>query len=282
MNSRFFLYSMSDGKMDKHEKNLLFLKAVAGRPESECESVFLRNKRDLRLALFDLLKPQGTDKASLFQQYKEATAEAIRIEMLEQLLLHFCPNPPFLEICSAFKKGKTPKLDFETAEKLLAFRRGPTKEEVNILFDNLQASETRAATRLLQGLNEFGREIAHQLQYIGMMADADDLELAKAALLLIPKIQGGIEKSLMLYWQKVNEPELRFTALNALQSARNLNPDLLFQIFSPIMQEYERLCRSQGEMNDLWPEYNMIRNILSKNGGAGRVWMIGKDTGLKW
>ena len=267
--------------IDKHEQNLIFLQSVVNQESNQVEAVFLLHKKDLRLALFDLLKPIGIDKASLFEDYKAANSEAVRITLLSQILLHFCPNPAFYEVLAKLNKGQSPKLDRETAEKLTNFRRGPNKQEVNLLFDAMQPTETKLGAELLKGLSDFGREIAHQLPYISIMADADDLELAKAALLLIPKIPAGIEKSIMLYWQKVNEPALRFTALNALQFARNLNPDLLYQMFTPLIQAYERLSMSEGAINELWPEMNMVRSILSKNGGAGRVWMIGKDTGLK-
>ncbi len=264
-----------------HEKNLLFLKAVSERSESDCETVFALHKRDLRLALFDLLKPVGTDKNELLTAFKSESSEEKRIILLSQILNHFCPNRKFKEILLAFKQNRTPKLDPQTAEKLLIFRRGPNKEEVNILFDSLGTSDILLATALLEGLTDFGREIEHQLNYIMMIGEAEDTALAKAALMLIPHIPAGIEKAILLYWQALARDDLRFHALNALQASRNLNPDLLFQMFTPILQEYERLCNAEGEMNSLWPEFNMIRNILSKNGGAGRVWVVGKNTGLK-
>jgi hypothetical protein len=267
--------------MTIHEKNLIFLKAVAGRSEADCEAAFALHKRDMRLALFDLLKPEETDKASLLQAYKEEASEEKRMELLPLIFGHFCPNPRFREILLELKQRKTPKLDPQTEEKFLVFRRGPNKEELNILFDALRSSDIRLATKLLQSLQDFGRESEHLLNYIMMMGEAADVELAKAALMLIPHIPAGIEKALMLYWQALSRPELRFHALNAMQAAKNLNPDLLFDIFTPILQEYERLCRSEGEMNSLWPEFNMIRNILSKNGGAGRVWVVGKNLGIK-
>ena len=263
-----------------HTRNLHFLKEVTGLDDEICEKAFALHKRDLRLALFDLLKPKE-NKDTLFEAYKTEESEDKRIEILRKILYHFCPNPGFKEIILALKQNKTPKLDPQTSEKLISFRRGPSKYEVNNLFDSLKATDIHLATFLLENLTDFGREIEHQLNYIMMMGEADDKNLAKAALMLIPHIPGGIEKAIILYWQSLAREDLRFYALNALQSARNLNPDLLFEMFTPILQEYERLTKSEGEMNSLWPEFNMIRNILSKNGGAGRVWIFGKNTGLK-
>lgn len=264
-----------------HEKSLAFLKSVSERSASETEAVFALHKRDLRLALFDLLKPEGTDKKALFEQYQFEGDEMQRIKILKQILFHFCPNAKFKNIILALKQGKTTALAPETAEKLVIFRRVPNREEVNLLFDSLQSTDNKLATELLEGLTDFGREIAPQLKYIMMMGEANDTALAKAALMLIPKIPEGIENAIILYWQSLAREDLRFYALNALQYAKNLNPDLLFQMFTPILQEYERLCRSEGEMNSLWPEFNMIRNILSKNGGAGRVWVVGKEMKIK-
>lgn len=264
-----------------HHQNLEFLKVVSGSSPEETEAVFLHHKRDMRLALFDLLKAKNTYKSELFNNFLSERSEEKRIETVIKIFTHFCPNDRFREIILALKQKKTPKLDPLSAEKLVAFRRGPSKEEINLLFDNLNADELKLAALILEHLIDFGRECEHQLHYIMIMGESDNTYLAKAALMLIAHIPSGIEKALMLYWQALARDDLRFFALNALQLARNLNPELLFEMFTPILMEYERLAKSEGEMNSLWPEFNMIRNILSKNGGAGRVWVVGKNTGFK-
>ncbi len=266
--------------MSTHEKNFSFLVSVVPFGVEHCEEVFIRHKRDLRLALFELLQPDKS-KVILLEEYENRGTEEEGIEVLGKLFYHYCPNPKFKDILLHMQQGKSLRPAPESAEKLKIFRRGPSRQEINRLFDSLQPTDTTLATCLLKGLQDFGREAADQLPYIMAIADADTPTLAQAALMLIPQIPEGIEKAILLYWRALAIPELRFTALNALQYARNLNPDLLFQMFSPILQEYERLCRSEGEMNSLWPEFNMIRNVLSKNGGAGRVWVVGKDMGLK-
>jgi hypothetical protein len=264
-----------------HEKNLIFLKAVSGCPESETEAVFNFHKKDLRLALLDLLKTGHTDKTLLFEQFVTEKDEGKRIDILHQLMQQFCPNSRFKEIILALKQRKTPKIAHETAEKLYVFRRAPNKNEINQLFDSLNSGDIKLATALLEALTDFGAEIRHQLNYIMMMAESTDKSLAKAALMLIPKIPQGTEDAILVYRYALGDAELRFTALNALQYSYNLNPEMLFEMFTPILQEYERLCRSEGEMNSLWPEFNMIRNILSKNGGNKRVWKFDFRLGKK-
>ena len=264
-----------------HEKNLIFLKAVSGRSEAETEEVFNFHKKDLRLSLFDLLKPEHLSKSELFEQFKTEKNQDKRIEILNFLMQHFCPNPRFKEIILALKQGKTPKIAPETAEKLYVFRRVPSKAEINLLFDSLNSEDIQLATVLLESLADFGPEIQYQLSYIMMMAESSYKSLAKAALMLIPKIPQGIEDAILLYKYALTDSDLRFTALNALQYSYNLNPEMLFEMFRPILSEYERLCRSEGEMNSLWPEFNMIRNILSKNGGTGRIWKFDYKIGRK-
>jgi hypothetical protein len=263
-----------------HEQNLKFIKAVVDRDAAICEEVFIAHKYDIRLALFDLLKPEGQNKENLLQVYASAEGSE-RLALLDLIFQHFCPNPLFKAILLKLKRGHTPKLDQRTASRLEEFRRGPNKKEVNLLFDVLNPEDIEVGAALLDKLRSFGREIEHQLDYIMMMGEAEDPDLVKNALMLIPHIPGGIEKALALYWRYLGDEKMRFHALNALQAARGLNPDLLFKMFEPILADYERLCRTEGEMNDLWPEVNMIKSILSKNGGAGRVWMVGRNLGWK-
>lgn len=263
-----------------HQKNLEFLKAVIGHDAAYCEEIFIAHKYDIRLALFDLLKPRGTTKANLFSAYKSAEG-AERLPLLEQIFQHFCPNPAFKTILLKLKQGHAPKLDQRTSKRLESFHRGPRKEEVNLLFDVLTPQDIEVGAALLDKLRSFGREIEHQLPYVLQMGEAEDKELAKNALMLIPHIPEGIEKAISLYWSHLSNEKTRFHALNALQAARGINPDLLYQMFDPILRKYEQLCRTEGEMNDLWAEVNMIKSILSKNGGAGRIWMVGRDLGWK-
>lgn len=263
-----------------HQKNLEFIKTVVDLEATYCEEIFIAHKYDIRLALFDLLKPKGTTKANLLSAYKSAEG-AERLPLLEQIFQHFCPNPAFKAILLKLKHGKTPKLDQRISKRLESFHRGPRKEEINLLFDVLAAQDVETGTALLDKLRPFGREIEHQLPYILQMGEAEDKELAKNALMLIPHIPGGIEKAIPLYWSHLSNEQTRFHALNALQAARAINPDLLYQMFDPILRKYEQLCRTEGEMNDLWAEVNMIKSILAKNGGAGRVWMLGRDLGWK-
>lgn len=258
----------------KHQKNLDFLQEQSPLLAEENEEIFDRHKYDLRLSFWEALWPRE-EKEALFQIYEGAdNAMQQRLQALEKLLLFYCPNPKFKAIILDLKRRKTVKIKATTAENLQKFRRIPTKAEILRFFDALGSKDEVLAARLLLGLQDFGREVAPQERYIQMMAEADDIALADAALTLLARIPGAFVRSLPLYQFLLHQPNRRFQVLKNLQGARGLNPELLFSFFRPIIGDYERLARTDGMINDLWPEMQLIRSILSNNGGGGRVWQF--------
>ncbi|WCL80836.1 hypothetical protein PPO43_12725 [Saprospira sp. CCB-QB6] len=258
----------------KHQKNLDFLQEQSPLSAEDNLEIFERHKYDLRLSLWEALWPKE-EKEALFLIYEGGNYElSERLQALEKLLLFYCPNPKFKAIMLDLKRRKTVKIKPTTAENLQKFRRIPTKAEIFRFFDALGSKDEVLASRLLLGLQDFGREVATQERYIQMMAEADDLSLADAALTLLARIPGAFARSLPLYQFLLHQPNRRFQVLKNLQGARGLNPELLFSFFRPIIGEYERLARKEGMMNDLWPEMQLIRSILANNGGGGRVWQF--------
>ncbi|MCP4438796.1 MAG: hypothetical protein GY810_07615 [Aureispira sp.] len=252
--------------MDKYDRHLEFLTVVTDFDEEQCKTVFMEDKRDVRKALWHLLQP-STTKEDLMEQYFSLNSDEEKSEVLEELLHCYCPNARFNSIATQVKKGKLYKLDTVTAKKLGLFRRPPNKEELAKLLSSINAQFPKTILTLLKGLQSFGRELPVHLFTIQGLSESENIEIAKAALDLIGYIPNGPEKAIMALWTHLSNPALRFHALKAMQHAYQLSPEFLSKIFQPLVAEYERLCRSEGPINDLWEEVRMMRTIMRNNGG---------------
>lgn len=264
--------------MDKYDRHLEFLTVITNKSEELCKATFMKDKRDVRKALWHLLQPEQS-KEELFEQYISAHVDEEKAASLEQLLDHFCPNSSFNTIAQQVKKGKLYKLDTVTAKKLGLFRRPPDKEELIKLINNAKFDFPETLLVLLKGLPFFGRELVPYLFTIQGLTEHKNIEIAKAALDLIGYIPNGAEKAIMSLWTHLSNPALRFHALKAMQHAYQLSPEFLYKIFQPLVVEYERLSRAEGPINDLWEELRMMRTIMRNNGGD--LWIPTINLGRK-
>lgn len=255
--------------MDKYDKHLEFL--IAAFPkigEAVCKEIFLTTaKRDIRKALFFVFQPKENidELVEKLSQTPNNQAQN-QIDILNKIFHSFCPNNSYKEVVNQLSKGKPLKIDTETLGKLQIFRRAPRKELLQKIFSICYNSENEVIVYLLNGLQPFGRELEPLWNIIDNYAKHTDIQIVKSALNLLAQIPTGVHKSILVFSKHCSDPQMRFHALSAMQQTTGLSAKLLINLFDPIIAEYRRLSMTQGNHNDLWEEYRLIRNIAQNNG----------------
>lgn len=253
--------------MDKYDKHLDFLIEVTGLEASYCTEVFkLKCKRDIRKALLYLLG-SGVDKGLVLNKLEVEKSVTAQLQLVEAFFQAYAPNPPFKRIARAASKRQTTiRLDTETAEKLLKFRRAPTKAEIERLLIACAQYEPKVRARMLKGLRSFGRELKPFEEWVRLAARDQSIEVATQAYHLLAEIPGGVLSALGILMQACKDEHRRFHALSALQKAQNIPAAILKASFAPLIQEYRRLAMQAGTHNALWEELQLIKAILRNNG----------------
>ncbi|MCH2043943.1 MAG: hypothetical protein MK212_07340 [Saprospiraceae bacterium] len=256
--------------MDKFEKYFELLVAASGADRETCQEWFQACHRDIRKALFLAFQPK-TERPKLWTAYREAATDEARLEALNTLLHLFCPNQTYRAVANKVSKGELYRIDSDMAKKIKIFRSPPKAAELRFLFLGIDPKLPKSCARAFHALQSFGRESAPFLEKIQSFCDHQDNEVARNALLLIAEIPQGIAKSLFLFKRLLKDERLQFYVLSAMQKVYDLPLQTVLQLFSPYIQEYERLSRGHGEYNKMWTSYSMMRQIISNNGGGGLV-----------
>ncbi len=264
--------------MDKLERHLEFLKLLFPDREEDCQLIFKQKKRNLRKALPLLLQPQES-AAELLEAYSKGQTDAQRLDILGRWLHCYCPNASYNKILKAARKGKPLKLESATLQKLKIEKNNPRKEDLEQIFFLFKNQNPSLIVALLKGLKPFGRPLLPFWSFIDNYARHSDKEIVKAALELLVHIPQGIPKSIMTLAVCLQDDSLRITVLSALQNVQNLPSNMIVPILQPLVEEYRRLLRTEGTMNNLWPEFRLIKVIYNNNGislslptiGLGRI-----------
>jgi hypothetical protein len=255
--------------MDKYDQQLEFLvQALPHQTKETCQTVFLSvAKRDLRKALFYLLQPEmELEKVLAFLRHNPSEVPAQQIEWIDRLMHWHCPNSSYKKIVQQATKGRPLLLENTTISRLKTFRRPPRKEMFQQWFQLMDNRSDPVVLHFLQCLRSFDRELEPFWAYIDAYARSFNLEVAKAALVLLAQMPTGIQKSVITIGGHLKNPKMCFHALIAMQNATELSPPLLSTMLHPIITEYKQLINKQGRMNDLWEEYRLIQVILKNNG----------------
>lgn len=255
--------------MDKYDQQLEFLiQALPHQTKETCQSIFLSvAKRDLRKALFFLLQPDIEEAELLaFLRHNSSDIPAQQMEWIDRLMHWYCPNTTYKKIVKQAAKGIPVLMDNSTVSRLKAFRRPPRKEMFKQWFQLMDNRSDEVLLYFIKCLRSFDRELEPFWGYIDAYARSSNIDIAKAALVLLAQMPTGIQKSIITIGNYLNNPKMRFHALIAMQNATQLSTPLLSNLFNPIIAEYRQLINRQGRKNDLWEEYRIIQVILKNNG----------------
>lgn len=255
--------------MDKYDQQLEFLiQTLPHQTKETCQTVFLSvAKRDLRKALFYLLQPKIEEKELLaFLRHRTSDIPAQQMEWVDRLMHWYCPNSSYKKIVRQAVKGQPTLLDSPTLSRLKAFRRPPRKATFQEWFQIMDNRSDEVSIYFLKCLRSYDRELEPFWAYIDAYARSYNLEVVKAALLLLAQMPTGIQKSIMTIGSYLKDPKMRFHALVAMQNSTQLSAALLGGLLNPIIAEYKQLMHQQGRKNDLWEEYRLIQVILKNNG----------------
>jgi hypothetical protein len=252
--------------MDKYDKHLQFLQLALPFSEQLCTDIFVKkSKRDVRKALFFLLQPEASIE-QILQDLKQKDNVHDQIECLQLILHCYCPNASYSAVLRKASKGLPIKLDTVSLKKLKQFRRAPRKEVFQHIFNCLNGADATVILFLLCGIRPFGRELVPFLDTINAYANGSDTSVIKAALQVLSQIPQGIQNSIVTFARYSTHPELSMTALKEMQSVYDLPGQLLIQLFSPLIDAYRQRIPAQGTMNDWWPEFRLLRQVLYNNG----------------
>lgn len=255
--------------MDKYDQHLEFLiQALPHQTKETCQNVFLSvAKRDVRKALFHLLQPDIEEEELLaFLRHNSSEIPAQQMEWVDRLMHWYCPNTSYKTIVKQATKGIPILIDSPTLLRLKAFRRPPRKEMFKLWFQLMDNRSDDVVLHFLKCLRSFDRELEPFWGYIDGYARSYNVDIVKAALVLLAQMPTGIQKSVITIGNYLKNPKMRFHALVAMQNATKLSTPLLSNLFNPIIAEYRQLIDRQGRMNDLWEEYRIIQVILKNNG----------------
>lgn len=256
--------------MDKYETHLEFVKqAFPQETAAHCTHVFIDiTKKDIRKAIFHLVKPQAdvVELEANFCATSSFTSDVEQLQILEQLLHHYCPNTGYSEVVGQAQKGLPFKLDTATLGKLKKFRRAPRISNLKSWLDAVDLSDTSVLVALLQGLRPFGRELQPLWARIDAYANADLPEVVRAALELLACMPTGIRQSLYTFGKYCRGGTHRFFALYQMQRANNLPTGQLRNILSPVIKEYQQLLAVKGSPNLLSEEFRLVQSIARQNG----------------
>jgi hypothetical protein len=255
--------------MDKYDQQLEFLiQALPHQTKETCQTVFLSvAKRDLRKALFYLLQPDTElEEVLAFLRHNTSDIPAQQMEWVDRLMHWYCPNTSYKKIVKQAAKGIPVLLDGTTISRLKTFRRPPRKEMFQQWFQLMDNRSDVVVLYFIKCLRSFDRELEPFWGYIDGYARSSNLDIAKAALVLLAQMPTGIQKSVITIGGYLKSPQMRFHALIAMQNATRLSTPLLSNLLNPIITEYRQLVNRQGRMNDLWEEYRLIQVILKNNG----------------
>lgn len=255
--------------MDKYDRHLEFLiQVLPNQSVATCQDFFLATcKRDVCKALFFLLQPTESSEILLekFLQTNNKESE-LQIKLLDAMLHWYCPNPSFTKIVTQVSKGIPIKIDSATITRLKKFRRVPPKQMLFQWFELLNNTTDSVILYLLTGLRVFDWSLEPCWTYIDYYANSTNLEVLKAALTLLAKMPQGILKSVATLDKHLKNSKTRFYALTAMQQTTSIPPTLLTNLLSPIINDYQRLVYTKGQMNDLWQEFRLVQNIAKNNG----------------
>lgn len=255
--------------MDKYDQQLEFLiQALPHQTKETCQTVFLSvAKRDLRKALFYLLQPDTElEELLAFLRHNSSDIPEQQMEWVDRLMHWYCPNSSYKKIVQQASKGIPLQLDNTTIGRLKTFRRPPRKEMFQRWFQLMDNRSDAVVLYFAKCLRSFDRELEPFWAYIDGYARSSNLDIAKAALVLLAQMPTGVQKSIFTIGGHLRNPKMRFHALIAMQNAMELSAPLLGNLLNPIITEYRQLINKQGRMNDLWEEYRLIQVILKNNG----------------
>jgi len=255
--------------MDKYDQQLEFLVQVLPHKTKEtCQTVFLSvAKRDVRKALFYLLQPDiALEELLALLRHNSSDIPAQQMEWVDRLMHWYCPNTSYKTIVKQAAKGVPIPLENSTISRLKTFRRPPRKEMFQQWFQLMDNRSDLVRLYFIKSLRSFDRELEPFWGYIDGYARSSNLDIVKAALVLLAQMPTGIQKSILTIGGHLKNPKMRFHALVAMQNATELSPPLLSNLLNPIITEYRQLLGRQGPKNDLWEEYRLIQVILKNNG----------------
>lgn len=255
--------------MDKYDQQLEFLiQALPHQTKETCQTVFLSvAKRDVRKALFYLLQPDTElEEVLAFLRHNTSDIPAQQMEWIDRLMHWYCPNTSYKKIVKQAAKRSPTLLDGTTISRLKTFRRPPRKEMFQQWFQLMDNRSDVVVLYFIKCLRSFDRELEPFWGYIDGYARSSNLDIAKAAFVLLAQMPTGIQKSVITIGGYLKNPKMRFHALIAMQNATGLSTPLLSNLLNPIIAEYRQLINRQGRMNDLWEEYRLIQVILKNNG----------------
>jgi hypothetical protein len=255
--------------MDKYDQHLEFLiQALPHQTKETCQDVFLSvAKRDLRKALFHLLQPDIEEEELLaLLRHNTSNIPEQQMEWVDRLMHWYCPNTSYKKIISQAAKGIPISIDGPAISRLKIFRRPPRKDMFKQWFQLMDNRSDEVLLYFIKCLRSFDRELEPFWGYIDGYARSSNLEVAKAALVLLAQMPTGIQKSVITIGNYLSNPKMRFHALVAMQNTTKLSTPLLSNLFNPIIAEYRQLINRQGPKNDLWEEYRIIKVILKNNG----------------
>ncbi|BDS15206.1 hypothetical protein [Aureispira anguillae] len=255
--------------MDKYDQHLNFLiQVIPHQNEANCREIFLnRSKRDLCKALFYALQP-SIEQEELQERFLQTQTNqtALQIDLLNKMLHWYCPNASFSKIVGQASRGLPIQLDTAILARLKKFRRIPRKETLQKWFHLVYASNDAVILHFLQRLKSFRHALEPSWASIDNYANSKNVEIAKAALVLLVNMPTGTQKSITTLAKHLKDPKMRFYALSALQQTKGLAPTLLIRLLNPVLTEYRSLMNTKGRVNDLWQEYRLIQSIAQNNG----------------
>lgn len=244
---------------------LQLLSQIFAERKAEVAVIFAEQKYSLKKSLFCLTQSSKETPQALCTQLTN-TNELEQKAVLQHWLHCFCPNRSYNTVVRNLKKQKSGKLNNETIKKLQYYRLVPSRTQLHDLWTQGATLSTENLIYLLQNLHYFGKELTPFWHIIDGYLRHPNIAVVKATLPLLAQMPDGIHKSWYTISKLCQQEATQLSVLLALQNVQKLPTGLLMATLQPIVNQYRKLLHTQGAMNALWQEYQLIQAIYKNNG----------------
>ncbi len=244
---------------------LKLLSEIFPEREAEVAMTFTEQKYSLKKSLFCLTQSSKETPEVLLTQL--TSTKLLEQKAILQDWLHcFCPNRTYNAAVRSLKKQKNGNLSTDTIKKLQYYRLAPSRTQLNDLWTKGDTLSIENLIYLLQNLHYFGKELTPFWHIVDGYLQHQAIDVVKATLLLLAQMPDGIHKSWYTISKLCQQEATQLSVLLALQNIRQLPTGLLMTTLQPIVNQYRKLLHTQGAMNALWQEYQLIQAIYKNNG----------------